>query len=171
MDHSHIRPSPRLPPPLTNIWLSRKDLASMCEEACHHHPNETGGVLMGYWAQNNEAVVTELISGGPCAKRDRYTFHPDGESQAKQIEAIYASSGRMHTYLGDWHTHPNGKLALSPTDRRTMKTISRTTEARAPYPLMLILAGKTTWASRIWVFRDSKYLWRQRTEECEVIIY
>lgn len=42
-------------------------------------PWETGGMLMGYVADNGDYVVTQLIGPGPNAKHSRYRFLPDNE--------------------------------------------------------------------------------------------
>src|SRR3546814_7384631 len=53
-----------------------------------------------------------------------------------------ARSGRRETYLGDWHTHPDGTDVLSRADKATLRRIARTPDARAPRPVMLIANGE-----------------------------
>ena len=77
----------------------------MVEEARRCLPNETGGAFMGYWSDPNTVVITDVIGPGPNAKHTRYSFHPDVEYHAAEIDRIYSQSGRINTYLGDWHTH------------------------------------------------------------------
>lgn len=159
-----------MPVPLTRLWLGIHHLARMTDDAKTHFPNETGGVLMGYWVSSDEVVVSEIILGGPKAQRTSTRFIPDSKFQQTKIDELYYGSGGQHSYLGDWHTHPCGKLTLSSTDRATLHLISKTPEARARAALMLIIAGETTWTARAWKWNPSKVFWR-RTSVCEILSY
>src|SRR5690349_1056527 len=132
-------------------WLSKGTLSQMIGEADRAYPKETGGVLLGYWAVPfSELVVTGAIGPGPRAVHCKDSFLPDHEYQADQIARWYHATGRLHTYLGDWHTHPNSTAQLSRTDRRTLRTIATETAARSPVPVMAILADTSPWTLRIW---------------------
>jgi integrative and conjugative element protein (TIGR02256 family) len=159
-----------MPAPLTKVWVGRNHLLEMTDDAESHFPHETGGVLMGYWASDREAVVTAIIKGGPKAQRTPTRFSPDSKFQEENISNIYQRSGRRHTYLGDWHTHPGGELALSFTDKSTLHVISRTPEARARKPIMLIVAGDGSWMAGAWQWHPSKVFWR-RLKVCEIVFY
>jgi integrative and conjugative element protein (TIGR02256 family) len=152
-------------------WLRGADLAQMEEEASLHVPNETGGVLNGYWVSPDEVVITDIIGAGPDAERTKCGFVPDDAYQTQEIERLYRGSGRIVTYLGEWHTHPGGILKLSATDSSTLRKISRTISARTPTPLMIILAGKVKWTLRLWKYHDSRYFWKQKSEIVEVKLY
>src|SRR4051794_35166071 len=107
-------------------WCSAKSRAAMIAEANRAYPTETGGILMGYWARPNlEAVVTRVIGPGPNAIHTPVRFVPDTEYQERKIAEVYARSGRLETYLGDWHTHPGSSCGkLSRQDRRTLRRIA-----------------------------------------------
>lgn len=108
-----------------------------------HAPEETGGVLLGYVDRTaaTRIQVTIQIGPGPRAVHRRHFFHPDSEWQAQEIAAAYAGSGRISTYLGDWHSHPEGSGRPSRLDRSTARRIALCEQARAPHPVMLILHG------------------------------
>ena len=126
----------------------------MASEAAGKFPDETGGVLIGYWINSRSAaVITRAIGPGPKAIHEPRFFLPDDEYQEAQIESIYRRSRRLHTYLGDWHTHPNESSYLSQIDRQTMGKIASYTEARTPYPLMAVLGGGPKWTIRVWRYR------------------
>lgn len=130
-------------------WVSKSLIARLVQEADDALPDETGGALVGYWAAD-DVVVTQLISGGPKAAHGRDFFEPDWEFQQAQIDCYYARSGRLHTYLGDWHSHPSGLLRLSRRDRRTLRLIANHPDARAPNALMLLLADDGGWEVGVW---------------------
>lgn len=144
--------------PLTRLWIAEEALTRMVSEADSFFPNETGGVLMGYWA-GNEAVITNLIAGGPLAQRTPTRFLPDHFYQIRAIEEIYNSSEGRRSYLGDWHTHPRGRLALSATDVMTLRRIAKHREARMACPIMLLLAGDQEWSARAWCWRPKCRIW------------
>jgi integrative and conjugative element protein (TIGR02256 family) len=104
-----------------------------------HAPAETGGVVMGYWVDDREVVITAATSAGSRATHREDGYEPDVDHDQREIGRIYSESGRLHTYLGDWHTHPGSGPGLSWRDRSTLRAIAADARARAPTPLMLIV--------------------------------
>lgn len=143
-----------------NIWLPQATISKLIEIANFSYPNETGGSLMGYINKDNlDIAVTDIINPGPKAVHKRYSFVPDYNFQEKKIKSIYFKSKRYHTYLGDWHTHPDGSSSLSNTDIKVLKNISEYAPARMPFPIMILLSGnKNKWKIKTWQLRDRKIL-------------
>lgn len=129
----------QLAPPL--VWVGTDVLTALAAEATGAYPRETGGVLLGYAdPTSRQAVVCAFVGPGPLAVHRRTGFIPDHAHHEREVARIYAESGRVWSYLGDWHSHPDGVLALSRTDRRTLARIAGTPAARAPQPIMIVLA-------------------------------
>lgn len=120
-------------------------------------PKETGGVLMGYWS-GRDVVITEIIGPGPKAVHRRYSFTPDSKWQENEIARIYEESGRVITYLGDWHSHPYGTQGLSIKDLVTLLRVAVHKPARAPRPIMGILHDNPQWELVVWRFAFSKII-------------
>lgn len=142
-------------------------MREMEADADRHAPEETGGVLLGYADRTDAAriQVTIQIGPGPKAVHRRHFFHPDSEWQAQEIADAYASSGRVSTYLGDWHSHPGGSRRPSGLDRSTARRIARCEQARVPHPVMLILHGEpANW--RLAAYRRGR--WRLRAGSATV---
>lgn len=135
--------------PTDRIWLPEELLDEMRALATSAHPNETGGVLIGYDAGNG-LVVTAITGPGPRAIHEPDAFIPDYVYQDGEIERIYRESGRRHTYLGDWHSHPDGGAALSSRDKRTLRRIARHGPAMVSAPIMGILASDECRGIAIW---------------------
>ena len=153
----------QLDPPL-NIWITQSNFESSLKEASNQCPYETGGVLIGYWGKSPaEPVVTEMIGSGPRAVRTTYSFTPDQDYHVQEISKRYQESKRRITYLGDWHTHPEGKPELSTKDIKTLRRIAKYIPARAPNPIMLVLAGET-WQASATVLWPIKTFWGQRLQ-------
>lgn len=116
-------------------------LAAMVLEGQRCYPNETGGLLLGHWVPGQRTVEVHAVVGpGPRAEHHRTSFLPDWAWQQREVARLYAASGRTLAYLGDWHTHPDGPLRPSWMDRMAAMSIARAPEARAPTPILLILA-------------------------------
>lgn len=130
---------------MASAWVRSDVIERIEHEADRAYPNETGGILIGYFSTQGP-VVTDTVGPGPDAVSGRTAFVPDNQYQYRRLAEIYENSGRSHTYLGDWHTHPGGVGTLSRLDRKTLRRIARTPAARAPEPIMVILAGcKIQW--------------------------
>jgi integrative and conjugative element protein (TIGR02256 family) len=151
-------------------WVNAAVLKSLEEEGHRRAPDETGGVLIGYWSTgSHEVVITNATGPGPRAKHSKALYIPDREYDQAMIAHHYAAAGRRLTYLGDWHTHPDGKAYLSDQDRRTLRQIAESPSARAPKALMAILAGGQPWELHIWVGHLQKRRWRTTSLEAELL--
>lgn len=135
------------------VWLPRTALDQMRADADAWYAKETGGTFMGYWAARDTAVVTAIIPAGPHASHERNSFLPDQAWQQAEIARHYENSGRLDTYLGDWHTHPDEDSGrLSWKDKACLKTIIKTPAARNPKPIMVLMCGTPDdWALYSWV--------------------
>lgn len=103
------------------VWISRETLSQIEAEAERLFPVETGGVLIGYWVKPfKEVVITHATGPGTKAVHKSHSFLPDGEYQEAEIKRHYQDSGRIHTYLGDWHSHGAGEAYLSHIDKKTL---------------------------------------------------
>jgi len=128
----------------TRVWLAPAALDDMLDEANRRAPLETGGMLLGYVSPGGdpEQVMVEAVLGpGPAARHAKNRFDPDAGWQERELAGRYEKSGRITTYLGDWHTHPDGVALPSRRDEKTAQAISREKSARLPLPFILILAS------------------------------
>lgn len=140
-------------------WVKSIIIEEITSQAEYFRPYETGGCLLGYWAKPlHEVVITDLIGPGPKAKHFKSKFKPDHDWQEAEIAKIYKASGYSHSYLGDWHSHPNSSSAnLSWRDHRTLKRISTYAPARISYPLMVIVAKDAPWKIKIWCLELKRF--------------
>jgi integrative and conjugative element protein (TIGR02256 family) len=125
------------------VWLHAWVCELLLDQALSQAPNETGGMLLGYTADELpelRAVVTHSVEAGPGAVREPTAFEPDGAWQQERLERIYESSGHITSYVGDWHSHPLGPPDPSRRDRRTARLIAQEPDARAPNPLTVIVS-------------------------------
>lgn len=141
----------RLREPVGTAWIPEGVLESIVNETVKTLPLETGGVLLGYWAESHsEVVITHAVGPGPLAIHSEDSFHPDTDYHTSEIARIYEASGRLYTYLGDWHSHPDGRPCLSHRDKTTIRKISKYTPARALVPLMAVVGTNPEWMMVVW---------------------
>lgn len=138
-------------------WVSPVALEQMMAEADVHADVETGGLLVGYRGEG-AVVVTAVVGPGPGAEHGARHFVPDAPWQAARLAGAYYASGRVHTYIGDWHTHPGGSALLSRQDKRTLARIARHDPARQASPVMAILVPGEQPQFGIWSYQGQ---WRR----------
>ena len=86
--------------------------------AAASHPLETGGALVGYYASDKLAVVTEVLGPPADTVHGRRTLDLGADGLAEYFASIWPA--RHH--LGDWHTHPGESTPVpSDTDHATMR--------------------------------------------------
>jgi integrative and conjugative element protein (TIGR02256 family) len=147
------------------VWIPSRILQTLHSEANRLFPDETGGVLIGYWADDINVVVTAGVGPGPAAIHGRYSYEHDHVWEAAQIALDYERSGRSHVYIGDWHTHPEAVSGrLSRTDRRSLRSVLGSREARLSRALMVVLFGRPSgWEADCWLAEfEPASIWRWR---------
>jgi integrative and conjugative element protein (TIGR02256 family) len=142
------------------VWLSAEARDALEREAARMQPKETGGILAGYRGDQDTIVITNIVGPGPNAVHGLDYFIPDHAFHQAEMTRIYHDSGRISTYLGDWHSHPDGGSGISKTDRSTLRRIASAPAARAAQPLMVVVSGGTPWS--ITAHRIVRNRWRMR---------
>lgn len=153
---------------IDTAWVDKKILDGMTLESNCWCPKETGGILMGYRAKSS-VVITDLIGPGPKATHRRHSFAPDARWQENEIGRIYEQSGRVYTYLGDWHSHPYGDQQLSIKDLITLFRVAAHKPARAPRPIMGVLHNNPQWELTVWRFAYSRIVSGAPSEVMKVV--
>jgi Predicted metal-dependent protease of the PAD1/JAB1 superfamily len=144
-----------LQPNASNIvgtaWILSGVLSALRKEASAKAPLETGGILLGYWSELPATpVVTHWIGPGPTAIHEQGRFVPDYNFHEFEVARLYRESSGFLQYLGDWHSHPGSPGYLSQRDCRTLRRIASFGKARAPRPLMVVLAFGPDWDPVVW---------------------
>jgi integrative and conjugative element protein (TIGR02256 family) len=119
------------------VLLAESAEALIGTAAARAYPQETGGILLGVWAERRPWVThaREIDSS------DRGPTHyvlPAGKTRAL-VEQMQHLDSRLG-YLGDWHTHPVD-AAASPVDRHSLRRLAETLSPDAA-AVMLIVARR-----------------------------
>lgn len=98
---------------------------------------ETGGPLFG--RSRDETVEIQLAFGpGRWSRHARHSFEPNRRSVQKRINRVWRDSNGTQTYLGSWHTHPNGAAVPSLTDKSTAARMAAQSDLLLPEPILII---------------------------------
>jgi len=76
-------------------WLRSTVLRYWVTEAEMHYPLETGGVLIGYWADAAAAVVTHAVGAGPRSVHRHDSYDHDHEWEAVADRAALRAITRI----------------------------------------------------------------------------
>lgn len=89
-------------------------------------PNETGGVLIGYFDVPRKTVyVVDALPAPPDSVEHREAFIRGYAGLREELLAIEARSGGQVSYVGEWHSHPDGAgVNMSADDAVLLATIT-----------------------------------------------
>ena|SRR5882672_5087629 len=100
---------------------------------------EAGGVLIGARRGPHVEVVDATVPQTGDA-RTRISFVRSAVPHRSLARAIWRKSGKVHGYLGEWHTHPEHVPSPSFTDKAGWRALAEETTA----PLVHIIVGTAT---------------------------
>jgi integrative and conjugative element protein (TIGR02256 family) len=143
------------------IRVSRPALARMGAEVRHgarlRGPRiETGGLLLGQIDDACRCIWIDDVSGPPPdSLLSAVHFDHGVEGVADLIDYHRTRSGKLTSYLGMWHSHPNNRAAPSLTDTAAMSALVSPV-ADAPRRAVIVIVGgdQHTWAAWIDGTRD-----------------
>jgi integrative and conjugative element protein (TIGR02256 family) len=100
------------------VYLCTSAFDVLLREASAWVGEETGGILIGYEAEN-AIVITTVTGPGRACRRTRHRIELD----TTYIQAEVDKAARAgYQYQGSWHTHPTtGVLGPSAIDRRLLR--------------------------------------------------
>jgi integrative and conjugative element protein (TIGR02256 family) len=80
-------------------------------------PNETGGVLVGFYDLSlNTVVIVDALPPPPDSKSTPHSFERGTEKLAEKIKEISMRTAGVVGYVGEWHSHPDNYPAVPSTD-------------------------------------------------------
>lgn len=77
-------------------------------------PNETGGVLLGYFDQKLKTIfIADALTAPPDSQADATGFTRGKQGLADQLDDCARKTAHVVGYIGEWHSHPRGSSAQS----------------------------------------------------------
>jgi integrative and conjugative element protein (TIGR02256 family) len=119
---------------------------------------ETGGILIGRRTDSSTLQLTRASPPGPCARHRRFSFLRDTRFLQGYLDAAYARSRGEEDYVGEWHVHPALDSPPSRTDRRSLRTIAKSSRYAVDEPVLVIVEH----APPVLRFRCYRFLARPR---------
>lgn len=129
-----------------HVRIAAEAAASIAHEAAASSDGrETGGILLGFDASDlGELLVMEAGGPGPNAERRTDFFRRD-LAHARQL-AEDAHRRMTARWVGEWHTHPRGRLAPSRLDLKTYRGFLGSPQLHFPVFFAVIVGpGSVGW--------------------------
>lgn len=129
-----------LSPSGIQVKLEEVVLEQLLEWSEKSFPNETGGILYGYYANDcMSATITGATSQPRGSRSGRTWFERSIGGLQRLLNNLWKS--RVY-YLGEWHLHPNGSPTPSGQDVEQLLQISKSKSYHCPEPILIILGGR-----------------------------
>lgn len=100
---------------------------------------EAGGILLGY-VERGLIQVVEATSPAEEDQRSRLGFIRSAKAAQSRIDSAWEESGGTRIYLGEWHSHPEGRAIPSSADRKMIARAHVSTEMEIDF-LMILIVG------------------------------
>ena len=106
-------------------------------------PNETGGVLLGYFDLNIQAVViVTALPAPPDSKGSPGGFERGTEGLRERIAEVARRTAGIVGYIGEWHSHPRGHSAQPSSDDLTQLGHLAEQMANEGLPAIQLIVGE-----------------------------
>lgn len=126
-----------------SIEVDDELLNSLVEKGKGHYPNEFGGFLVGYYADDNKHLhITDTILP-KSFKASKYSFERCTKGIEKKLGTYYKETHKKF-YVGEWHTHPDNSPIPSLTDISAINAIINNNNACLTNPVLLIIGYSKT---------------------------
>lgn len=101
-------------------------------------------------------VVTHIVGPGQRATHKRNRFWRDGQHAKCELDRIYAKTGGVSDYIGEWHSHPVSGPP-SRVDQKTMRRISLNPAYAISTPILVIVqhdSSNEAWSLSVFMFSN-----------------
>lgn len=140
-----ISPLPNCPfcsnPPVGAVNIPPDIQAKLESLTIEAGENETGGILVGYFNEEKNAIVTNASDAGPNAECSPTKFLKDIPYTQAWLENQIRDNRGVVEYIGEWHSHTNGKTTPSITDVSSLTGIAQSPNYLCQTPVMLIFGS------------------------------
>lgn len=142
------------------LVLSAEHRRLLLERCSASWPNETGGILVGYYtAPRDLAVITQLPEAPVDSKSGRAEFVRGRRGLEDLLKRLWNQDAEAREYyLGEWHYHPGQAAEPSARDEAQMKAFAEDPDYRCREPLLVIAGGSLAggWSITARVYRQGK---------------
>jgi hypothetical protein len=110
-----------------------------------HKICETGGLLVGMVHKKRRVIyVTRVLPPSRDSRGSPYAFRRGIKDYPEMLDKIHVRTGNLLGYVGEWHTHPRGRAALSEVDEEAVRQIKQTLgSVGIPAHIMILSPNET----------------------------
>lgn len=102
---------------------------------------ERGGILLGQVStQENRILISRASLPTALDRGTQEMFERARDAAQHIVEYEFHNSGRLNTYMGEWHTHAARRATPSAVDIEMLETQFRSNEIRLEFLIMVIVA-------------------------------
>lgn len=132
------------------LKIYAKALLNMKEytQNCTSKP-EAGGVLIGYYIEPNNFVITNISTPSLLDRSSRYLFIRSKVYAQKFLNKKFKASDGKLIYLGEWHTHPEDYPTPSSIDNSSIKKQLKENTLNSEIIFMIILGIKGMYIAKV----------------------
>jgi len=106
-------------------------------------PNETGGILLGYWDFNiNALVLVDALPAPADSVASSGSFIRGTEGLLEAIAEVHRRTAGVVGYVGEWHSHPPGMRAQPSNDDLAQLAILAQRMAADGMPIASLIVGE-----------------------------
>jgi len=117
--------------------------SAMTDTCLSAHPNETGGIVAGFYSRNGKIAYITRASSAPVDSNSGRTWFQRGVRNLQTWLSKRWKRGEEY-YLGEWHYHPDHNTKASAQDKSQLLAISNDKKYACPEPVLLIVGGSNT---------------------------
>lgn len=122
-----------------SLKIGQNILDEMYSIALALFPNETGGMFAGRISEDGHDAVVERLVIPSKTESTNVSFMRETNGMEQTWKKL---SEQGLSYLGEWHTHPNGTPHYSHTDYMAMKGIADDRNVALSTPILFIISLK-----------------------------
>lgn len=106
-------------------------------------PSETGGVLLGFWDFNiNALVLVDALPAPSDSVANRESFVRGAAGLLEEIAEVRRRTAGIVSYVGEWHSHPQGVQTQPSTDDLAQLATLAARMAEDGMPVASLIVGE-----------------------------
>jgi integrative and conjugative element protein (TIGR02256 family) len=142
----HIVPEPEICMSIDdfNIYIDEGLVKKIKSLRAQGLPNETGGILLGYYDFNVKAIViVDILSAPVDSIASPTSFERGTKGTQQQVQGIAKMTADMVGYIGEWHSHPAGHSAKPSKDDYYQVVFLSLGMAEDGFPAISLIVGES----------------------------
>ena len=106
-------------------------------------PNETGGVLIGSFDMARRTIyVIDATEAPPDSQGSPHGFLRGSVGLQHRVERIQEKTSGMLGYIGEWHSHPSGRIDPSAQDQKVVRWVHETLDGEGQVGVVGIVGSR-----------------------------